>query len=235
MSPSSWFTENLPIRWLYLFNSTTLLLLLFNSFLSIVQKLPFVFLRVSTLSSKLGLLPLVGLGALFVLLLETLKVPSQGGLSRHIEDWTGGILGEHLAAQQTHFLESDCGLPGLSVVATVLLLFITTTVLILRFLYYAIAKKSSVQQNSQTSHTNLGLHSPINVVHSPFSPRFLRVRSMWSLSWIRTWRSVGWSLINECLSSCSVDGLLGYVFTRHPSMKSINFLDLFERWRIVPY
>lgn len=60
----------------------------------------------------------------------------------------------------------------------------------------------------------------------PFSPRFLRVRSMWSLSWIRTCRSVGWSLINECFSSCSVDGRLGYVFTRQPSIKSMNFLDL---------
>lgn len=60
----------------------------------------------------------------------------------------------------------------------------------------------------------------------PFSPLFLRVRSIWSLSWIRTWRSVGWSLMKECLSSCSVDGRLGYVFTRQLSIKSINFLDL---------
>lgn len=60
----------------------------------------------------------------------------------------------------------------------------------------------------------------------PFSPLFLRVRSIWSLSWIRTWRSVGWSRMKECLSSCSVDGRLGYVFTRQPSIKSMNFLDL---------
>lgn len=52
---------------------------------------------------------------------------------------------------------------------------------------------------------------------------------MWSLSWIRTCRSVGWSLMKECLSNCSVDGRLGYVFTRQPSIKSINFLDLEQK------
>lgn len=66
-------------------------------------------------------------------------------------------------------------------------------------------------------------------IFSPFSPLFLRVRSIWSLSWIRTWRSVGWSLMKECLSNCSVDGRLGYVFTRQPSMKSMNFLDLEQK------
>lgn len=85
----------------------------------------------------------------------------------------------------------------------------------------------------QTNHSPVGPHINIDVVHPPFSPRFLRVRSMWSLSWIRTWRSVGWSRINECLSSCSVDGRLGYVFTRHPSMKSMNFLDLWCGWIMV--
>lgn len=55
---------------------------------------------------------------------------------------------------------------------------------------------------------------------------------MWSLSWIRTWRSVGWSLMKECLRSCSVDGRLVYVFTRQPSIKSMNFLDLGGRGRL---
>lgn len=72
----------------YLFKSTTLFLLLFNAFLSVMQQLPLVFLGVPTLSSQLGLLPLVSLRALFVLLLQTLEVPPQGGLTRYIEDWT---------------------------------------------------------------------------------------------------------------------------------------------------
>lgn len=70
----------------YLFKSTTLFLLLFNAFLSVMQQLPLVFLGVPTLSSQLGLLPLVSLRALFVLLLQTLEVPPQGGLTRYIED-----------------------------------------------------------------------------------------------------------------------------------------------------
>lgn len=60
----------------------------------------------------------------------------------------------------------------------------------------------------------------------PFSPRFFRERSMWSLSWMRTWRSVGWSRMKGNLSSCSVGGRLRYVLIRHVSMKSVNFLDL---------
>lgn len=72
----------------YLFKTTTLFLLLFNAFLSVMQQLPLVFLGVPTLSSQLGLLPLVSLRALFVLLLQTLEVPPQGGLTRYIEDWT---------------------------------------------------------------------------------------------------------------------------------------------------
>lgn len=72
----------------YLFKSTTLFLLLFNAFLSVMQQLPLVFLGVPTLSSQLGLLPFVSLRALFVLLLETLEVPPQGWLTRYIEDWT---------------------------------------------------------------------------------------------------------------------------------------------------
>ena len=71
----------------------------------------------------------------------------------------------------------------------------------------------------------------LHIICLPFSPLFLRVRSMWSLSWIRTWRSVGWSLMKECLSSCSVDGRVVYVFTRQPSIKSMNFLDLGGRGR----
>lgn len=54
---------------LYLFESAALLLLLLDAFLSIVQKLPLVFLRVAALSGQLGLLPPVSLGALFILLL----------------------------------------------------------------------------------------------------------------------------------------------------------------------
>jgi len=38
--------------------------------------------------------------------------------------------------------------------------------------------------------------------------RLRRCRSMCSLSWMRTWRSVGWSLMNGCFSSCSVLGLI---------------------------
>ncbi len=72
----------------YLFKSATLFLLLFDAFLSVMQQLPLVFLRVPALSSQLGLLPLVSLRALFVLLLQTLEVPPQGGFTRHIEDWT---------------------------------------------------------------------------------------------------------------------------------------------------
>lgn len=59
-----------------------------------------------------------------------------------------------------------------------------------------------------------GVHSkdvgsaPLLPTHAPFSPRFLRVRSMWSLSWIRTCRSVGWSRMKGNLRSCSVGGLL---------------------------
>lgn len=74
----------------YLFKSAALFLLLFNAFLSVVQELPLVLLRVSALSSQLCLLPLVSLRSLFVLLLQTLEVPPQGGLTRHIEDWTDG-------------------------------------------------------------------------------------------------------------------------------------------------
>jgi len=47
-----------------------------------------VFLRVPTLSSQLGLLPLVSLRALLVLLLQALEVPPQGGLTGHVEDGT---------------------------------------------------------------------------------------------------------------------------------------------------
>jgi len=36
--------------------------------------------------------------------------------------------------------------------------------------------------------------------------RLRRCRSMCSLSWMRTCRSVGWSLMNGCLRSCSVLG-----------------------------
>lgn len=43
----------------YLFKSAALFLLLFNAFLSVMQQLPLVLLRVPTLSSQLGLLPLV--------------------------------------------------------------------------------------------------------------------------------------------------------------------------------
>lgn len=49
---------------------------------------------------------------------------------------------------------------------------------------------------------------------------------MWSLSWMRTCRSVGWSRMKGNLSSCSVGGRLRYVLMRHVSMKSMNFLDL---------
>lgn len=40
----------------------------------------------------------------------------------------------------------------------------------------------------------------------PFSPLFFLVRSMWSLSWILTCLSFGWSLIKGCFKSCSVEG-----------------------------
>lgn len=40
----------------------------------------------------------------------------------------------------------------------------------------------------------------------PFSPRFLRQRSRWSLSWIRTCLSLGWSLMKGCFRSWSVGG-----------------------------
>lgn len=40
----------------------------------------------------------------------------------------------------------------------------------------------------------------------PFSPLFFLVRSIWSLSWILTCLSFGWSLINGCFKSCSVEG-----------------------------
>lgn len=53
----------------YLLKSATLLLLFLDAFLSVMQQLPLVFLRVPALSCQLGLLPLVSLGALFVLLL----------------------------------------------------------------------------------------------------------------------------------------------------------------------
>lgn len=70
----------------YLFKSATLFLLFFDAFLSVMQQLPLVLLGVPALSCQLGLLPLVSLRALFVLLLQTLEVPPQGGLTRHIED-----------------------------------------------------------------------------------------------------------------------------------------------------
>lgn len=40
----------------------------------------------------------------------------------------------------------------------------------------------------------------------PFSPLFFLVRSIWSLSWILTCLSFGWSLIKGCFRSCSVEG-----------------------------
>lgn len=46
------------------------------------------------------------------------------------------------------------------------------------------------------------------LIHLPFSPRFFRDRSMWSLSWMRTCRSVGWSRMKGNFSSCSVGGRL---------------------------
>lgn len=175
-------------------------------------------LRVSALRRQLGLLPLVGLRALLVLLLETLEVPPQGGLARNVEDGADGER-RRIKKQSYGSVTAACGpvtLPGLSVISTVLIFLIAATVLVLCLLW-----KKTVE-SKKNSHFPVSYH----VTFSPFSPRFLRVRSMWSLSWIRTCRSVGWSLMNECLSSCSVDGRLGYVFTRQPSMKSMNFLDL---------
>lgn len=55
--------------------------------------------------------------------------------------------------------------------------------------------------------------------HQPFSPRFFFVLSMWSLSWMRTCRSLGWSLMKGCFISCSVVGLWLWFFTRQLSMK----------------
>lgn len=49
---------------------------------------------------------------------------------------------------------------------------------------------------------------------------------MWSLSWMRTCRSLGWSLMKGCFISCSVVGLWLWFFTRQLSMKDWNFLDL---------
>ena len=40
----------------------------------------------------------------------------------------------------------------------------------------------------------------------PFSPLFFLVRSIWSLSWILTCLSFGWSLMKGCFRSCSVEG-----------------------------
>lgn len=61
---------------------------------------------------------------------------------------------------------------------------------------------------------------------SPLSPLFFLVRSMWSFSWMRICLSLGRSLMNGCLSSCSVLGLWLWLFTRQLSMKAWNFLDL---------
>lgn len=49
---------------------------------------------------------------------------------------------------------------------------------------------------------------------------------MWSLSWMRTCLSLGWSRMKGCFISCSVVGLWLWFFTRQLSMKDWNFLDL---------
>ena len=61
---------------------------------------------------------------------------------------------------------------------------------------------------------------------SPLSPLFFLVRSMWSFSWMRICLSLGSSLMNGCLRSCSVLGLWLWLFTRQLSMKDWNFFDL---------
>lgn len=66
----------------------------------------------------------------------------------------------------------------------------------------------------------------IQIGFSPFSPRFFFVLSMWSLSWIRTCRSLGWSRINGCFISCSVAGLWLWFFTKQLSINDWNFFDL---------
>ncbi|TNN72472.1 hypothetical protein EYF80_017248 [Liparis tanakae] len=68
--------------------SSTLLLLLLDAFLPVVQQLPLVLLGVPALSGQLRLLPLVSLRALLVLLLQALEVPAQRGLTGHVEDRT---------------------------------------------------------------------------------------------------------------------------------------------------
>ena len=61
---------------------------------------------------------------------------------------------------------------------------------------------------------------------SPLSPLLFLVRSMWSFSWMRTCRSLGRSLMNGCLRSCSVLGRWLWLFTRQLSMNDWNFFDL---------
>lgn len=122
----------------YLFKSATLFLLFFDAFLSVMQQLPLVLLGVPALSCQLGLLPLVSLRALFVLLLQTLEVPPQGGLTRHIEDWTEDQKSryewkEELKQVKKCPVTEMLKLPWLSVISTIVLLFITTTVLVLCF------------------------------------------------------------------------------------------------------
>lgn len=65
--------------------------------------------------------------------------------------------------------------------------------------------------------------------YSPFSPRFFFVLSIWSLSWMRTCRSLGWSRINGCFISCSVAGRWLWFFTKQLSINDWNFFDLTSR------
>lgn len=89
----------------------------------------------------------------------------------------------------------------------------------------------SVPPNTSRAHDTWSFASlaAIKMCTSPFSPRFFFVLSIWSLSWMRTCRSLGWSRINGCFISCSVAGRWLWFFTKQLSINDWNFFDLTNR------
>lgn len=209
----------------HLLHPPPLLLLLLDAPLALVQQVFDVGLGVAVLRRQLLLLLLQGLRVALVLLLQPKELPPQGGLPRDVHDGAAGreggegwLRGLQRRPQPTR--EGPRGsapapnpalIPGLAFLTTPVVLLLAATVLVFGLVCqrrHNICCLSAASPPPPPEKSQEPAGSPPHPPHTPFSPLFLRVRSMWSLSWMRTCRSVGWSRMKGNLRSCSVGGRL---------------------------